>query len=759
MSSFRLGLRLLVRGGRSGAIRSVSLGLGVAATVLVVLALLSVPGVANRQAEREGAMFPVLTFDEEVASTAPLRATFDEVGLDGRQIQRLAIAPTGASPFTAPTWMGAIPVEGEVVVSPALLTEIATDPLAAAMFPQTIIGEIGKEALVAPNTLAAVVGADASDFDPRSGATGLGVPDDGQFDYRTLRLVIAVIVLFVLAPLSALIATSARLSARSTERRLASLRLMGLNVRRTRSVVAVETATVALAGAAVGVAAWSVLAPVSQRVGVDGLRWWASDIALSPLLVAGVVVAVVVASAVIAVLGSNPSLDNPVSTRRNSATAPKIAWRAATLVAGVMLLIASRVLATNISDELWYLLYIASNAVMALGLVVAAPVLSHAAAFLLDRSAAPSAALAARRLRFEPGAIGRVIAAMLIVVFAGGFAQALSAILSSTVENDAQVSTVADDGPVVLSIGASVEPNLTAVADVDGVTSVAATTYSFATDQPGLVLVADCASLVDLSVSTDQAACDDAVPQYLASELLRPDGAPLAVNEDQVERVALELDRLGIDITPDREAPLASDIVRNVRKNTTTTGGDVRISPDLLRDGEPRAAIVSFAIADGASPDLVAAAVRAIEPAGTVSGLIDIGRLRQSQAFALLLSAAVLAALVISLAAAAMAASDRSIERRRNAAHLAALGVPGAVQRRAEALTTAAPLMLGVIAAVGGAALSNSAFLASKYFNAPFAVSSIAVILVVGLIASALAAAASAAATTTVPDPTGLRTE
>jgi hypothetical protein len=111
------------------------------------------------------------------------------------------------------------------------------------------------------------------------------------------------------------------------------------------------------------------------------------------------------------------------------------------------------------------------------------------------------------------------------------------------------------------------------------------------------------------------------------------------------------------------------------------------------------------------------------------------------------------------LAAAAWAARDRSIERRRNAAHLAALGVPGAVQRRAEALTTAAPLMLGVIAAVGGAALSNSAFLASKYFNAPFAVSSIAVILVVGLIASALAAAASAAATTTVPDPTGLRTE
>lgn len=227
MSPLSLGLRLLVRGGRLGAIRSISLGLGVAFTVLAALTLLSIPGVATRQAESDSLMKPEYPVVGEGADVEPLRTTYDEVGFEGRAIQRLVIAPTGASPFDAPAWMGEVPAEGEVVVSPALRSEIASDPLAAAMFPGTIIGEIGEDALVAPDTLAAVVGADLADFDPRFGVSGLGRvdPGAGELSIRTLRSVIAFVVLFVLAPLTA---TSARLSARSTERRLASLRLMGL---------------------------------------------------------------------------------------------------------------------------------------------------------------------------------------------------------------------------------------------------------------------------------------------------------------------------------------------------------------------------------------------------------------------------------------------------------------------------------------------------------------------------------------------------
>jgi len=759
MNSVRLGLQLLIRGGRAGAIRSISLGLGVAVTVAAVLTLLSAPGVATNQAERQGAMVPQTTFVVEETVTTPLWATFDAIGLGDREIRRLVIAPTGAAPFSAPAWMGQIPNEGEVVVSPALRDAIESDPLAAALFPGAIIGEIGEDALVAPNSLAAVVGADAAAFDPIAGATGLGQPDPagGTVSEGVLRLIIAIIVMFVLAPLSALIATAARLSARTTEQRLASLRLMGLTARRTRVVLAVETATVALAGTMLGSAAWVLLAPMTERVSVGSVQWWGSDVSLSAPTIAAVITAVVAASVVISLVGSNPSLDNPVAVRRNTARNPTMWWRLAVLSLGFAGMATIFFLWESIESRDFTLWYLGASATIAIGLVVAVPLLSHIGAALLDRSSAPSAALAARRLRFEPGAIGRVISALLIVVFAGGFGLALSAILVEIDDLERQVVDVFPQGPTVLSSVGAVDPDLDALRALDGVAAAAAKTYGPGyTGEP--ILEADCANLTVLSVSTRASDCDDDVPQFLVSELIRNSGAS-SVDPIRAAAASEALRDRGVVEQPDVDLPLTSDIVQGVRRSQLDTGGTVRVAPDLLKTAEQRTTQVFFAVSEGASPTLVAAAVSAIEPTGSISGLPSIARTRRLQAFALLLNSAVLVGLVVSVAAAAMAASDRAIERSRNAAHLAALGVPGRIQRRTEALTTLLPLALGVLVAGSGAALSNAAFVASRSGFVPFDWAGILTLVGTGLIAAALAAAASAAATTTVADPTRLRTE
>ena len=208
-----------------------------------------------------------------------------------------------------------------------------------------------------------------------------------------------------------LIAVSSRLSARSQERRISALRLVGLSGRRARRVLTVETGAVALTGSIVGAVVWTIVRPASEQVGLGPLRWWADDVSLSPLTFIAVAASVVALSVAASLFGANPAVEQPFRSRRNAAAPAPRTWKAASLVLGSALLIVAAVTASSFEDNQWLVLFLAGNFLTAVGLMLAVPHLARLCAWAL-RSLKPTPArlLAARRLSFEPTAIGRVIA-------------------------------------------------------------------------------------------------------------------------------------------------------------------------------------------------------------------------------------------------------------------------------------------------------------------------------------------------------------
>ena len=761
MRTLLLGFRLLRHGGRAGAIRAASLAAGVGLAVTALMALLSIPGVVDAQQQRSGELLPIFSETTEEERDAPLRVTYDVEGLDGRELTTVVVARTGVSELEQPPWLPVWPDPGEMVVSPALGDLIASGGLAAQRFPQEIIGEIGQHALAAPDTLAAVVGAQLEDFNPRgAGVQGLGRgPDNGDVDVRALRLVISVIVLFTLVPVAVLIATAARLSARTNERRLASLRLLGLAARQTRGVLAVETASVALVGALAGAVAWAALRPWSQRTGAGSLKWWAADIDLSTTTVMFTIIAIVALAATIAVIGANPAVEHPIRTRRNAQAQRPGRWRLALLATGLGMLTCSLVFAGRFTNgNTWFAVFALGNTLTAIGLVASVPAFGRLSATLLDRfGRSPSAMLASRRLRHEPSAIARVIAGMLLIVFAGGFAQGLLVAFDHAYAGAAaEINPDAGDSPIILTLNSGGQPDLTAINQIPGVDRVVETLGFDVGSNYGFVLFATCDTMAMVSRAHDPSRCDDDVAQPLDFAFFDRVNAPVPSTP---ERSMLPDLLAAAGYEGPIGAPMSSEIFLGVARDGGTPGGDIRIAPTLA---DPRQADTTNAfvvLEPTASAESVAARMKAAEPAARVSGLNDIERARFADTYRTLVNAAIIFTLTISLAAAAMAATDRAIERRRNSTHLAALGVPGRVQRRAEVLTTLTPLAAGLTIAVAGAAISGSAYLEWGEPGLRIPLVNIGTILAIGLICSLVAALIAMSATATSPTPDRLRIE
>lgn len=560
--------------------------------------------------------------------------------------------------------------------------------------------------------------------------------------------------LFVLTPLIVLIATASRLSARTTERRLAALRVLGLSAKRTRRVLAAETSVLATVGALGGAAIWRIARPFSQPVGVGSLNWWADDVSIAPPIVGIVIVAVAAITAAIALIGANPTVESPGQGRPHRAAPPTRRWRPFVLATGLVLLTSSYILASTLADNVWFAIFAAGNLLTAIGLAFSVPSFARLAAGILDRSQKSAAAtLASRRLRYEPTAVGRVIAAMLIVVFAGGFAQALLAAFDHAYAGDGETNKRAADAPIVLSLNGITNPDIAMLEQTEGTAAVVETIQSSANNADAMIMLADCDTMVMLSAATDPATCDNTVAQPLTSNF-RPEITPPQA------RTVLANALQTVGYTGRIGEPLPSEIFTGVDQEGSTIGGDIRLAPELATERtEPVLSNVSIVIDANADPTEVAARIAGLEPTGQPFGLDDIERLRFADSYRTLVNAAMIFTLVISLGSAALAATDRAIERRRTATHLAALGVPASTQRKAEVLTTMTPLVLGLAVAVVGAGISGSSYLEWGEPGLRLPLASSIVILVTGLGCAAAAASIAAAATATRPSPDRLRTE
>ena len=164
-------------------------------------------------------------------------------------------------------------------------------------------------------------------------------------------------------------------------------------------------------------------------------------------------------------------------------------------------------------------------------------------------------------------------------------------------------------------------------------------------------------------------------------------------------------------------------------------------------------------LSPGADLEAVEAALVRAAPGISISGIDSPDRGRLISTYTSLITAATIVAILLSLAATLAAVADRSLEGRRHATHLTALGLPPNTLRNAETLTLVAPLAIGIVTA--GLATVFSALTYFQLAESPIElpVSSVAIIFGIGGVGAALTAIIAYTTTSVTHPTTALRTE
>lgn len=531
----------------------------------------------------------------------------------------------------------------------------------------------------------------------------------------------------VALPVFVLAGTVGRLSAGVRDRRLANLRLLGLSVRRTRAVAAVEAGVGAVAGTAVGVLLAFAVRPLltqSDPVVTDGFVVLREAVVPEWLVYLAVVFAMPAVSMAVAALPQRLDPARVLARATRADNNRPSAWRTGPLVLGILVCtVAARNPdgSDNVST-LRILALVLGVCLTAFGLVLVAPVFVRFLGDAMTRTARnPATLMTARRLQAQPAAVTRVVAALMIGLFLvtgaravlGSFESTPQYIVAERAVNRPYLVTLTTDSP---------EDTPQLLSDVSGIDGVRA-----ATSLP--VLAAQCGPTPDFVCDAIVATCEQLVP-YL-------DEATTRCRDDEVQwanRVVGE------------EAPPNGFTVRTRTSNEYTDTPSDNTAGDALAIPSPGPTVLSTQAdnIEGSLADLpfslrippttpgidqVAATttrtilVSAAPGPGVVEGLqgSDVGGYSfQAPGFedydfvarirsVLWTLAAVI--LSIGLLTFAVAAIDRTLTRQREVTGLLILGTPPRLIRRAQLLEAALPISAGSLLAIAAGLFAGSSYL------------------------------------------------
>jgi len=235
-----------------------------------------------------------------------------------------------------------------------------------------------------------------------------------QIPTPELQRLTAAVVAAIATPVLVLTATASRLSATIRDRRLASLRLLGLSPRQTRIVAATEVGVTAALGSLGGALLfWATRSIVSgvQIAGRDWTvapfqpAWWA--------VVVGVPLATVAVSLIPTRRLGRAILESKRNDRRPSS------WRGAPLALGLLILTyAIWSTGSDDPDDIEIAAFFAGTILTGLGILIVIPVFVRLVAdAALRLTARPTIRIAARRLQNQPAGTTRVVAGLLLGLF------------------------------------------------------------------------------------------------------------------------------------------------------------------------------------------------------------------------------------------------------------------------------------------------------------------------------------------------------
>ncbi|CAN3982168.1 FtsX-like permease family protein [Kitasatospora purpeofusca] len=747
-----LGVRLVRGYGRSGWGRVALMAGGTALGVVVLLLSIAVPGMLQHRADRADARTVICAAtDDRAAAGCGLLGESVSDSWFGRPLQRQLVPGAAAGP---PPGLGRLPSPGEVALSPALraLYDRPENQALRDRLPGRVTGTIAAEGLLQPDELLAYVGVtdipgapaqQSVGYGPQAhGATGPAVVAEAGAvaDARKNTITLIVGVIAVLTPVLLFLASCARLSAATRDRRLAALRLLGVTPRQAQVVNAGESAVVATLGALLGLAVFEAVLPFTSRWTVAGYGWYSADLRPPLWQIVTLVVAVPVLAVVVGAVAVRRVTGTTRAGRADALPKPLSLWRLAPLVAGVAVTGYAAVSSPperGDPNTSMLLVMAAGLLLVFVGLATGTPLIARSIGVLLGRVTRSIAVLlGARRLEIEAAAATRVVAGLVLLVFAGAFGQSMLASIQSRTDATSWVQVMAPgvyQGPARTADGTPLAA--ATFADVPGVRSVVpvrrlqtpmAPTMPTAPAQ-GVVegpagepagtvqapprihnaVVLSCAELSAVIKKAPQS-CEEGTAYWLAGTGQPTgigDGAPLTLaptgSAGAPVTVAAPTRTLAV---PDRGAvsdgsPVAADM--------------------LLPPGAPGLAAASLPattyliVTDGERSTFEAlnAAAARVDPSLTVA-VPDIALEAQYQfpLFRALLTLGTVLVLAISCAAIAVGSIDRAVERRREVALQAVVGVPLPTMRRAQLLQVLIPYGTGITLALGLAVLVGRAY-------------------------------------------------
>jgi hypothetical protein len=438
----RLGLRLVLSGGREALTRfvvlAVAVGLGVGLLLTAVAATNAVTAWNNSHAWLWTGTAGVPPGPS--AGVAPLWWHPSGDTFNGQQINRFDVAGTGA-PSPVPPGMTRDPGPGQYYASPALAALLRSTPAdqLADRYPGRLAGTIGDAALSSPDSLVIVIGRTPAQLAGTPGSvqvTSIATTVPGRFDAQVnpkglaytpanagieksgIDLILSVVALAMLAPVLIFIATATRLSAARREQRFAAMRLVGATRRQVSLLAATESTVAAVLGVVAGFGLFFLLRAPVAGIPFLGEPFFPADMSLSLPDILAVALGVPVAAAVAARLALRRVHISPLGVARRTTPSPPRAWRVLPLLAGLAELGFFVVHGTPASpgDEVWALL--SGFLLILVGLIIAGPWLTMAVARVMARrTSRPGTLIAARRLADDPRAAFRAVSGLVLALF------------------------------------------------------------------------------------------------------------------------------------------------------------------------------------------------------------------------------------------------------------------------------------------------------------------------------------------------------
>ncbi|MCD0451141.1 FtsX-like permease family protein [Actinocorallia sp. API 0066] len=718
MTELGIGLRLLRGAGRAGWLRLALMSFGTALGVACLAAMLGVPGLLGAEQARKEQRVPVVAADPDDARGLPTIA--GELGSwRASPLTRMAIAAAGQD-GPAPPGLARLPRPGELFLSPRLAAAYAADPALRASFTGTPAGIVQDAGLASPDELLAYEGvarhkadADAEPF------TGFGVPGaaGAGMDPAEVRLISLAVALLVLVPTGVFLWVCTRLSAATRARRLAALRLLGMSVRQVRRVSAVESLAYAVPGAFLGVALFLAADHALARSGLPGVRWFPEDFHPSPLALTVCLLMVPLLAVAANFAGTHRALLDPLGVRRQAPTRAPRPWTTLPLLLGAGVLagfVVVGALGRTMSGQAADLLLITGILLTGAGLVAAIPLLTAHAAELLHRlgGGLPSL-LATRRLRHDPGNALRVVAGLVVAVFATGVAQHVITLVQAT------ASPTGKHREYRFSASGVPAPVRDTLRTLSGVTGSGLQLWVPPTinDEPHPerpetwnvahlgtgVLVGTCADLAAFS-SSPLDSCADATPYRLDWR------SPGVVTPPPGERLSVPLESGSLTIA----AP--DPILRLTPNDASLMGTATILLPPSALDGRALPDDAEIYLASSPDSSVVQRVLQGLSVLlpGTEIELVgaDLEAQQRAALIGVLLYAGLGAGGLVGLCAFLIASVDRAVERRRDVAALVLVGVPLRLLRASQLLQLVLPLGVGLLLAVITGQLAGYAYLA-----------------------------------------------